>query len=107
MTPKEAHATYSDAETNACEKYRLYWVERFGQVGVVLSSTGWYGQLAGQFSQYRITASVRPAAYEGIKIEVHSPATITIPYDHWHAVRVKSDTGLSKLIRKLNMGSFK
>jgi hypothetical protein len=109
MKPDEAFEAYNAAESIACVAYRQYWITRFSTAGVSLTAGSWYGQLDGQFNQYIIAATVRPALFAGVKVEiqVQRPHPHTGTYNVWHAVKVKSETGFLKLIRNLHTGFFK
>lgn len=103
MNPTEAYNKYNDAETAACNDYRDYWIAKFSAVGITLTAGQWYGTLIGLFNGYQLSASVRPAHFNGIQIEISRGPSIPYPMCN---CKVKSDTGFNKLVSRLRRRAY-
>lgn len=101
MNPVEAFNKYDTAERTACNEYRDFWIAKFGAANITLVAEQWYGTLAGQFQNYRLAGHVSPSRFGGVKIEVHVSGS-----GRCHFVKVKSESGFVKLVRKLQLGVF-
>ena len=93
-----------DAERTAADEYRQYWLDKFNQVGVVFKPDGLYGRLKAIAYGYDVEAWAAPAQFRGFKLEV---TTKTNGIQVWHTIKINSDTGFHRFMRRLTTGGFK
>lgn len=105
MNPKEAIEEYHNAVRIACDKYRDYWLAKFNAAGVPFVPSKWRGHFEEvQYAGYELSAVV-PAWRNGIRITIWL-GTAYAPRSHMWSVKVRSDSGFNKLLRRLQRREF-
>lgn len=111
-TIEEAYKTYNDAEDAAHIAYRDFWIERFKARSIIFMpppdpSWAWSPFKASAYG-YEIDGYTNPSRYEGMKLYIY-PAAGQPPRTgpRYYSVKVKSETGFKRLIRRLATNYYK
>lgn len=106
MSPGEAYAKYQDGETLAHDLYLGYWIEKFKQAGITFTAVP-YNHVEGvDFQGRKLSGYVCPRQHDGINLTIHLSLVPPNTWRHRQYVRVRSDSGFAKLIRRLHTGYY-
>lgn len=107
--PAKAYDVFLARLSEIADQYRDYWVTRFRKAGLTFApdpEDAWRYRV--DINGYKVQLGCGPAQAQGVYITVHLPQK---PGDQtwvrrYREVKVKSDTGIQKLIRKLHRQEF-
>jgi hypothetical protein len=104
MTPQQAYGQYNDTVVTAAELYKLYWLEKFLPVGIHFQQdpAAKYEKLVATYKGYDLQIHVNAIAREGACLTVKKADGGL----YYHSVKIKSESGFEKFMRKLNTGSY-
>lgn len=107
-TIEEAYEKYVAAEDAAAKEYLEFWLEKFKTEGINFTPSGarWWHPYTVEFNGYNIDAYTNPSRYTGIKLNIFL-APYIVGSARYYTVKVKSETGFNRLIRKLYNQGFK
>lgn len=108
ITIPEAYVKYHAAENAASKEYLEFWIERFKTKGINFKPSGshWWHPYKVKLDTYEIDAYTNPSHYTGIKLNIF-PTPPVMGNPRYYTVKVKSEVGFEKLIRKLYNQGFK